>query len=126
MHINAKPVSPAMTFPISVVQVVAVIFALFAVSRVILRLKDGNLTRREFFFWLAVWVILGVLVFVPDVTTTIANKLGIQQGVSLIMAIGLITLFYLMFRLYIKVETCEQNISKLVRQLAIEKGKKKK
>jgi small membrane protein len=115
-----------MAFPISVVQVVAVIFALFAVSRVILRLKDGNLTRREFFFWLAVWVILGVLVFVPDVTTTIANKLGIQQGVSLIMAIGLITLFYLMFRLYIKVETCEQNISKLVRQLAIEKGKKKK
>ncbi|MBU1975635.1 MAG: DUF2304 family protein [Nanoarchaeota archaeon] len=111
---------------ITPIQIIALIFGLFALSRVFLRLKDGNLSRREFVFWTVIWVALLVFAFIPDITTSIAMKLGIERGMNLIASIGIILLFYLMFRLYIKVEGINQEITKIVRELAIEKEKGKK
>lgn len=111
--------------PFTLIEIIAVIFALFALSRVILRLKDGNLTRREFLFWAVIWVFLAIVVFVPDLTTTVAHWFGIQQGMNLIVTVAIILLFYLMFRLYVKVENTEQEITKLVRQISLEKKRKK-
>jgi small membrane protein len=111
--------------PFTLIEVVAVIFALFALSRVILRLKDGNLTRREFVFWMLVWIILGVIVFVPNTVTAVAHWFGIQQGMNLVVTISIMLLFYMLFRLYVKVENTEQEITKLVRQISLEKKKRK-
>jgi hypothetical protein len=110
---------------ITIVQLIAVVFALFALSRVILRLKDGNLSRREFVFWTFIWIFLIIVAFFPDLFTTIAIKLGLQQGVNLLSSLAIIVLFYLIFRLYVKVENTEQQITRLVRELSLERKKKK-
>ena len=65
-----------------------------------------------------------MVAFVPDLTTTIAQSLGIEQGMSLIAGFSIITLFYLLFRLYVKVENTEQRLTRIVRELAYEKKKK--
>lgn len=44
-----------------------------------------------------------------------------KRGLDFFIILGLAVLFYIIFKLYIKVDNMNQQISELVRQLAIEK-----
>lgn len=109
---------------VSPIQVIAVVFALFAMSRVYSRLKDSNLTAREFMFWTVLWLLVVIVAFLPDATTDLALLLGIEKGLSLIVSLGFIVLFYLVFRLYVKIENQNQELTRIVRELAIRKKRK--
>ncbi len=105
-------------------QIFAIIFALFALSRAILRLKDGNLTIREFLFWNAVWVGVLIISFIPNVSTLIANLFGIGRGVDFLLIVSVVLLFYIIFRLYVKIEKLEQDLTKLVSKITLKERKK--
>ncbi len=111
-------------------QVLVVLFALFAFSRALLRFKDKEITWKEFLFWVVVWVGVIVLAIVPDISSSLSNLLGIGRGVDLIIYTSIIALFYLIFRLYVKLEVIEQNITKITREIAFgnrnERGSKRK
>ncbi len=107
-------------------QALAVVFALFALSRVVLRLKDGKITWPEFSFWTVIWAAVIVVAINPDLTFTLSNALGIERGVDVAVYCSIIILFYMMFRMLVKMEMLEQEITKAVRKDAISKGGKKK
>ena len=103
-------------------QILAILFALFALSRAILRMKDGNLSMHEFLLWNVIWITILIFAFVPDVSTIIANLFGIGRGVDFLLYVSVIVLFYLIFRLYVKTEKAEQDITKLVSYVALNKN----
>ena len=109
---------------ISMIQVLALLFTGFALSRVFLRAKDKKLTTGELIFWVGVWTTLIVVVLFPFITSTIAMFLGISRGTDVVLYGSVGVLFYLIFRLYIKIEEAERDITKLVREKALEKKKK--
>ena len=106
-------------------QVLTLIFVIFVVSRTILRAKDKKISVGELFFWLAVWFGLSFVVFFPKFTSQIALLLGIGRGADVITYVSIGVLFYLIFRLYVKLEDTERKITLLVRDLAFQKNKKK-
>lgn len=107
-------------------QVLAVVFALFALSRVVLRLKDGKITWPEFTLWTVIWAAVIVVAINPDLTFRVSDFLGIKRGIDVAVYGSIILLFYLMFRIFVKLEMLEQEITKTVRKDAISKGGKKK
>ena len=109
---------------VSVIQIMASIFSLFALSRVILRAKDKKITNNELIFWLGIWISFIVIVLFPDIMSYIAIKLGISRGTDVILYGSVGVLFYLIFRLYVKIEETEREITTLVREKALEKKKK--
>ncbi len=111
---------------ITPVQIIALIFVTFAASRAILRAKDKKITFGELIFWLGIWSGLVFVVFFPDVTTRIAKLVGIGRGIDVIVYISISLLFYLIFRLYVKIEETESEITKLVREISLMDKKKKK
>jgi hypothetical protein len=108
------------------IQIIIVIFALFALSRAYLRFKDNALTKTEFLFWTAVWLGVMTVSFTPNLTTTVSNLFGIGRGMDLITYMSIIILFYLIFRVYVKTENLEKNLTKLIRQMALDEDKEKK
>ena len=93
------------------VQILLLIFLVFAVSRVVLRLKEGGLTFGAFLFWLGIWLLGGFAVIKPSFTTYIAEKIGIQRGTDVIIYLSLALLFYLVFRTNIFIENLrEENV----------------
>lgn len=108
------------------IQIVIIVFALFAWSRAYLRFKDEKITSKEFIFWSLVWIVGIIIVMLPNTTFYLASLFGIKRGVDLIIYVSIVLLFYLVFRLYVKIETIEQDITKVVREIAISKGKKKR
>lgn len=66
------------------------------------------------------WIIVGGVTLSPQTTDTIAKLVGVGRGVDFIIYISIISLFYLVFRMFVKIEDVEREITKLVRKLAIE------
>jgi len=104
----------------SIVQVILIVFIIFAVSRAILRLRQGNLTALGFAFWMSIWILALIGVVFPEISTDIAKFLGIGRGVDVIIYLSIMVLYYLVFRIYIIIEDLRQEITKLVSSLSIE------
>ena len=101
------------------IQIILSLFLLFAVTRVILRLKDGALTLKTFSFWFTVFALALIGVFKPELTTIAAQKLGIGRGTDAVIYASILLIFYLIFRTNVLLENLRHDLTKLVRDLAI-------
>lgn len=101
------------------IQVVLIAFLLFALSRVVLRFRGGQIKVTEFFFWSVLFTSAIFVVAMPFETTRLANILGIGRGVDLVAYISIATLFYLVFRIYVILEDLRHEITKVVREISI-------
>ena len=107
------------------IQVIAIIVALFAVSRAFLRLKEHKISIPAFIFWAIVWIAVVVVAFIPNVTSYVSDFFGIGRGIDFVVYLSILLLFYLIFRIYVKIESLNGSITKLTRAIAINKGRKK-
>lgn len=104
----------------SPIQLILVLFLLFAISRVVLRLRDSNLTLGEFLFWFALFSFALVGVVEPSFTSYMASLLGIGRGADVVVYASIALLFYLIFRTNIHLEETRNEIAKLVRIIALQ------
>jgi hypothetical protein len=100
------------------IKIITLIFVSFALSRAILRFKDRSIKITEFFLWFIIWLAVLVLVFMPKLSDKIAYDLGIQRGTDTAFFIAIIALFYLLFRLYVKLDKIDKDTTELVIKLS--------
>ncbi len=109
----------------SALQIIAIVFALFAWSRALLRLRDRKISPMEFTFWTVIWAVVIGTMLLPKTAEFISLSLGVERPIDLAVFVSLLLLFYLIFRLYVKHEQKEQELTKLVREVAIRSPKRK-
>lgn len=109
----------------SPIRILLTIFAIFAWTRVVLRFRDKLVNAKELAFWSIIWISAIVIVFIPGKTTALAKILGMGRGFDAMMFMAVIALFYAVYRLYIKMNETDQEITKLVRQIALRDQKDK-
>ena len=103
----------------TIIQLLLLIFLLFAISRVILRFRGGQIKLTEFGFWGALFATAIVVVLYPTETTKLANSLGIGRGVDLVVYASIVLLFYLVFRIYVMLEDIRNETTEVVRKFAL-------
>lgn len=103
------------------IQIVLTGFILFALSRVLLQLRQGKLTIGEFLFWAGLFIFALAGVLDPELTGYIAKVLGIGRGADVVFYTSIALMFYLIFRLSISLEETRREITELVRKIALEK-----
>ncbi len=106
------------------IQIIAVLFALFAFSRTFIRYREAKITTKEFVFWSVIWFGIIIVAILPWTTTIIANLIGIRRGIDVVVYLSIVILFYLTFKMYVKMENVEREITKLVREEAIRRRKR--
>lgn len=100
-------------------QILFTILTIISIGIMVLRYKQHKTTMLTLILWTIVWIVLLIFAFMPQLSDKVAHHFGIGQGVNLLFAIAIIGCFYLIFHLYDKVDKQEQNINKLVKELAI-------
>ncbi len=110
---------------ISVLQIVVVVFALFAWSRAILRLRDREISVGEFIFWTVIWAAVITTSLLPQTADIVSEFFGISRPIDLAVYISILLLFYLVFRIYVNQDKQNKAITKLVREIAVKLPKKK-
>lgn len=105
------------------VQILLLIFVLFAASRAILQFRGGTIRFGALSFWLLIWTVALVAIFYPEQTTEIAKLLGIGRGVDVVVYASIAILFYLVFRLHVYQENIRTEISQLIREVSLKNVK---
>ncbi|MBT3419250.1 MAG: DUF2304 family protein [Candidatus Magasanikbacteria bacterium] len=109
---------------LSIFQILFVCFILFAIFGVVQKRRSGDLGPKGALFWVLFWIGVGVAVVWPESTAKIAHIFSIGRGVDLVLYISIATLFYLLFRLHIKIEQVGRDVTTLIRKMAIDDAKK--
>lgn len=104
------------------VTIISAVIILFIFKRVI---AQKSLSLKSF-LWLAFWVVAIIIVWYPDLTNQIANLLGVGRGTDAVFYISLVVIFYLLYRILSKIDKQDQEITKIVRTLAINDSKNDK
>lgn len=106
-----------------VIQVLISGFALWALTRTFLRFRKRSIAPFEWVVWSGFWLAVVACVMMPDITQWFAKLMGVGRGADAVFYVGLVTLSYAFFRMYLRNRHTEQQITLLVRRLAIEREK---
>ncbi len=104
---------------LSVIQIALIVFASFALIRTAMQFRS----RRIPLVWalsLGVsWMVLGAVALLPQTTDLLAASVGISRGADLIVYLAIIVLVYIVFRLVMKLQKLERDVTKIVRHTAL-------
>ncbi len=110
-----------------IIQFVTIILVLYLLTRVTTQLKHKRITLKEALFWSLLWFAVGVVVLYPKLTDQLASYIGLQsaKGIDLVVYLAVGLVFYLVFRIFVRIERIEHDITKIVRQIALKEEDKK-
>ena len=101
------------------IQIILLAFIAFAIITIVIRFKEKGLSIFQTIAWLLFWLAAAVVVIDPTITVAIANTLGITRGSDLVIYLALMILFYAFYRIQIKMEKIERQITKIVQDKAL-------
>lgn len=108
------------------IKLIVSVFVLFAISRVWLRYRDGSIGVLGMVTWTTLWCGIATFAWWPRVTDFFAEKIGVGRGVDALVYISIIALFYGLFRIYVKMEYLEHEMTALVRTMALRQHDKER
>lgn len=104
---------------LNIFQIIFILFSLGIFRIIFTKWKQGALTIRGLIFWLLFWIAADIVVLFPDFTLLLANYVGIGRGTDLVVYMSLAIMFYVIFRLHVKIESMGRDITKVVRDRAL-------
>lgn len=108
-------------------QVAAGVVAVVVIARSFEDWRKGKDSWPILLFWtVAAGGILTVSLFPQTVDWAIAKLGGQRTGVGTIFGLGLVFLFYLSYRIFVKADRVEKDLTKLTRELALRGIRKNK
>lgn len=101
------------------IQFLLIIFALFVINKVILNFRKRKISLGGLLFWLALWTAISVVDLMPGTTLFLARILGVSRGTDVAVYLAIALLFYLTFKIFIKLEKIESDITVIVKEIAL-------
>ncbi|MCX6779215.1 MAG: DUF2304 family protein [Candidatus Magasanikbacteria bacterium] len=106
------------------IQIILSVFVVVALINTWQRFRSKEITGLALIVWILFWAVVVLVVWRPGLSTELANFLGVGRGADLLFYFSIALLFYLIFRLTVKMEKMERNITKLVREISYKKEDK--
>jgi hypothetical protein len=105
-------------------QSIAILIILIFVIRLFVLQKQKKIPAGEFIFWLLFWLIAAAgIIFVKDLDRLAADFGFSASGIQIIIYAAVAVLFYLNFRLRLKVEKMDKDITQVIREVALREKK---
>ncbi len=101
------------------IQFLIIAFAILVISRVILSFKGKKISLKSLLFWLTLWLAIPIAFLLPQTTNYLAEVLGLGRGADLAVYLSILLIFYLIFRIFVKLEKIESDITAIVRKIAL-------
>ena len=102
-------------------QILALIVIAFFLIKIFWQYKNQAIQKNEFSFWLVFWLLAAIIIIFLKKLDLLVAQLGFSgSGIQVIFYLGVVMLFYLIFRLRLRLAKMDQNISRLVEAIAID------
>ncbi|MEA3463648.1 MAG: DUF2304 domain-containing protein [Patescibacteria group bacterium] len=103
-------------------QIIALIIIAFFLSRLFWQKQKKQISANEFIFWLFFWLLAAGAIICLKWIDKLAVSLGFSaRGIEVLLYIAVVILFYFIFKLRLRLEKMEKNITKIVREITLKK-----
>jgi len=100
----------------------SIVFILYKLFR---QRQDGKLSNSAFVIWFLLWLAVLLVFWQPEITSYLANILGIGRGADLVVYLSILVIFYIIFKIYVRLSKIESQLTKIVRKDAIDNAKER-
>ena len=101
-------------------QTIALIIIAFFLARLYWQKQKNYIGMNEFLFWLVFWILSAVLIIALKFLDKFVAELGFSgSGIEVLLYLSVAVLFYFVFRLRLKLEKIEKDITKVVQNIAL-------
>ncbi len=101
------------------IQFFLILFFVFALFKVAFRFKDREISFFNALAWVGFWLAATIVIWRPGLAVWLAKFLGVGRGVDAVIYLAMAGIFFLVFRLWVRLEKIEKNLTLLVRQDAL-------
>jgi len=101
-------------------KVFSVLLAAIAISKSYVDLRARVESLQMFIFWVVTWTMIVLVALFPAIVDyLIASSRYGPTGLGTVFGMGLVFLFFLLYRIYVKMERVEQKLTKTIQELAL-------
>lgn len=103
-------------------QIIALIIIAYFLARLFWQKQKKRINANEFIFWLVFWLLAaGAIVSLKWVDKFVADLGFSGSGIDVLFYIAVVILFYLIFKVRLRQERQEKEITKITRKIALKK-----
>lgn len=108
-------------------QIITLVIILFIIYQLKKQKKKDAIKKNELIFWLVFWLLAALaIIFIKQIDLVLSN-LGITaSGINFLFYLGVLVLFYFVFRLRLTLAKLDNQLTELSRQIAIDRTKNNK
>lgn len=101
-------------------QTIALVIIAFFLARLYWQKQKNHIGMNEFLFWLAFWILAAILIISLKFIDKFVAGLGFSgSGIEILLYLSVAVLFYFIFRLRLKFEKIERDITKIAQHIAL-------
>ena len=102
---------------IIVSKVFSILLAVIAISKSYVDYRARVESIQMFIFWVITWATIVLLALFPTIVDVLLSY-G-RAGLGTVFGMGLVFLFFVAYRIYVKLERVEQKLTKTIQELAL-------
>lgn len=95
------------------------IISILAILSFIYRYLNERISVFTLSLWTIFWVFVGIFSIFPNSSLIFARIFGITRGLDFIIMVAFVVLFYIIFKLYFKLDKMQDDMNKLVKEIAL-------
>jgi len=103
----------------SLIQILLIAFAAFAAVITVVRFRRGSTSIGALAGWLVFWLVVAYVVIRPETASAFARAIGVGRGADAVVYLAIVAAFYLIFRLFARLEDVDRRLTKIVREEAL-------
>ncbi len=107
---------------LNTIQIFTLIAAIIVVAALLRSYRRHLLSGRRFFAWVLLWIVILTVALEPHLSDRVASFFGVARGTDAAFFVAILLIFYILFRLFIRIENIERNITTIVREIALRNG----
>ncbi len=101
-------------------KIFAFVLAAIAISKSYVDFKARTESLKVFLFWVVTWLVIVFVALFPSIVDYIIGAFGAgRAGLGTFFGMGLVFLYFLAYRIYVKIGRVEQKLMKTVQELAL-------
>jgi hypothetical protein len=106
-------------------QTFALLILLLFLAKIVNQKQKHQISRNEYRFWLAFWVLSALaIVFLKDIDRAAADLGFSGSGINILFYVGVMVLFYFIFKLRLQIAKMDKNLTDLTREISLLKAEK--
>ncbi|WP_323735585.1 DUF2304 domain-containing protein [Methanosphaera sp. ISO3-F5] len=100
-------------------QIILLVLSIIGILFGIYQFRRDSFSNFVLSLWICAWIVVMIVTVFPDITTSFARFFGFGRGLDIVYIISILFLFYIVFKLYNKMEKQKKRINELVSELAL-------